>query len=507
MTRIYKHLGESLRLLSLPGLLGLLGFPGPLVLPASVAAATTVGTLELAPCHLERYPQEVLCGTHTVFENRKAAEGRQIDIRFAVVPAVDAAPQADPVVIFPGGPGQAAMDMAPLVASVFRKVNESRDVVLIDQRGIGASHPLECDIPDDAWLTLSTEEQARLARELLKSCLEELDADVTLYTQELANVDIHEILQALGYERINIYGGSWGTRAGLLYAHRFPEHVRTLVLDGNLPLANPAPLYATSDAEGALEDLFADCAEDTACREAFPELEQMFSRAVEALEGDGVRVSIDEPTTGEPLSLVLTKDIFVSGLREVLYVPELSRIVPLIIAQAVNHDYRALGAVSSYFETATAMTIGAHLTIMCSEELPRMAADEIEREMKSGFLGRAFFETYENACGVWPKAPPPAIYSEKVSSNAPALILSGEVDPITPPRWGEVMAGALPNSLHLVASESGHGVATQGCAPELIEQFIDNADFKQIDGACLDDISRPSFFVDASGPSGRLDHD
>ncbi|MCH7667142.1 MAG: alpha/beta fold hydrolase [Acidobacteria bacterium] len=474
---------------------------------ASVSTATTVGTLELEPCHLSNYPQEVLCGRHTVFENRVLAEGRRIDIHFAVIPAIDATSEADPLVIFPGGPGQAAMEMGPLVSLVFGKLNERRDVVLIDQRGIGSSHPLECETPDHAWRTLPADEQARLTRELLERCLEDLDADVTFYTQDLANQDIHEILIALGYERINTYGGSWGTRSALLYAHRFPEHVRAMVLDGNLPLGNPAPMYATADAERALDALFSDCSEDSACRKAFPDLEQEFDRALAVLEPNGVRVTMNDPTTGKPQTFVLTRDVFVSGLRSILYMPGLSRIVPLIIEQAGNRDYRALAAASSYFETAGAMTTGAHLTIMCSEERPRMEASRLDREMNSGFLGRAFLENYDNACSVWPTAPLPSIYSEDVHSEAPALILSGEVDPITPPRWGEAMAAALPNSLHLIAPETGHGVATQGCAPELISKFIDQGHLEGIEGDCLSGLSRPSFFIDASGPAVRLDDD
>ena len=136
-----------------------------------------------------------------------------------------------------------------------------------------------------------------------------------------------------------------------------------------------------------------------------------------------------------------------------------------------------------------------------------MDASRLDREMDSGFLGRAFLETYDNACSVWPTAPLPSIYSEDVRSEAPTLILSGEVDPITPPRWGETMAEVLPNSLHLVAPETGHGVATQGCAPDLIYQLIDQGDLEGIEGDCLSDLERPSFFIDASGPAVRLDDD
>ncbi len=232
------------------------------------------GGIDLEACHIRNHPQEVLCGTHTVFENRSSAQGRQIDLHFAVIPAIDATVEPDPRGVFAGGPGQSAMDMVPFVRAVFSEVNERRDLVLIDQRGMGSSHPLECELDENALLNLDIEEQERRTGELLRECLEQLDADVTLYTQDLANEDIHEILQSLGYERVNLYGGSWGTRSALLYAHQFPAHVRTLVLDGNLPLDNKAPSNAAADAEGALRALFADCSADADCQQAFPRLQE-----------------------------------------------------------------------------------------------------------------------------------------------------------------------------------------------------------------------------------------
>ena len=123
--------------------------------------------------------------------------------------------------------------------AIFSEVNESRDLVLIDQRGMGSSAPLECEVPEDeAWL-LTTEQRREMTREMLTQCLAELEADVTLYTQDLANQDANQILTALGYDKVNLYGVSWGTRSALLYAHQFPQHVRTLILDGSLPIGGP----------------------------------------------------------------------------------------------------------------------------------------------------------------------------------------------------------------------------------------------------------------------------
>lgn len=475
----------------------------------SASPAQSGAGIELEACHIKNHSQEVLCGTYAVFENRATAEGRRIELHFAVIPAIDETVEADPIVVFAGGPGQAAMDMAPFVRAVFSEVNERRDLVLIDQRGMGSSHPLECDIDEDALSTLDIQEQERRIRELLSECLQELDADVTLYTQDLANSDIHEILQALGYERVNIYGGSWGTRSALLYAHQFPGHVRTLVLDGNLPLANRAPSNAAVDAERALRKLFTGCSADPDCHRAFPELEEDFREALDLLEPEGVSVTMDDPTSGEQQTIVLTRDSFGEVLRSVLYIPELSRVIPLIIQQASQGDYRALQGVAGYLAAGSegSMTLGASLTIFCSEELARLGDGHVDRETTSRLLGHQIMNSLQNACRVWPRAPLPEIYKENVGSDAPALLLSGELDPITPPQWGEEMAKVLPNSLHLIAAGTGHNVAPVGCAPELIHQFIDQGSLEGIDGSCLAELTRPSFFTHASGPAVTIDRD
>jgi len=459
-------------------------------------------TLALEPCHIPNRSQEALCGSHTVFENRATAQGRQIDIQFAVLPAVDETSEPDPLVFFAGGPGQASMEMAQFVATAFPSVIESRDVVLIDQRGMGSSHPLDCEEPEDTPWTLTTEERRQLTREVLTGCLTELDADVTLYTQDLANEDIHEILLALGYDKVNLYGVSWGTRSALLYAHQFPEHVRTTILDGSLPLSNSAPLHAAADGERALNELLTDCDEDPACADAFPTLRQDFQSAWQRLGTDGESVTFSDPTTGETQTLLLTQGAFGEMLRSILYSSDLSRIAPIIIHQVANDDYRGLMGVAAFLTGATSggMTLGASLTIFCSEEVARMEATELEQEAAPRLLGHQILTDIKTGCEVWPQAPLPAIYKEAVRSEAPTLILSGEVDPITPPRWGEEIAKALPNSLHLVAPATGHNVGPRGCASELMGRLIDQGSLDGISGDCLQDLTRPTFFIDLSGP-------
>ncbi len=472
-------------------------------LMAATEGKIIMGEMELEYCHIPHYSQEVLCGKYSVFEDRVAAKGRKIDIEFAVVPSVTEAKEADPLVFFAGGPGQGARDMGQFVSAAFQEIHENRDVILIDQRGMGSSHPLSCEQPEDDSLSLSDEQVAKLMREVLTECLTELDADVTKYTQDLANQDIHDITVALGYDKVNLYGVSWGTRSALLYVNQFPEQVRTIIMDGVAPLANKVPLYANEDAERAIQALFKDCQLNSECQSAFPSLEQDFDHVLTAFGESGYEVTMNDANTGKLTTFVITRNAFVNAVRNILYVPDYSRLIPIIIQQAKVKDFRALSGLMAAFGDGN-MALGAQMSVLCSEDFSRITDEAIANETNKGFVGDAFINFFKNGCSVWPKAPLPEIYNQALTSSVPTLILSGAIDPVTPERWGEKMQELMTNSKHLVAANTGHNVGPKGCAPDLMTQFVTQGNLDNIDGSCLNTITRPSFFIDGNGPSSTV---
>ncbi len=474
---------------------------------APPALAVTMGKIELEYCHIPQYSQEVLCATYNVFENRKIQSGREITIKFAVIPSVTEAKEPDPLVMLAGGPGQGAMSMGgPFSAMAFSEIRENRDIVLIDQRGMGKSHALACKIPDENTLMLSEDEQQLFSEKVITDCLNELDADVTLYTQDLANEDIHDILEALGYNQVNLYGVSWGTRSALLYLSQFPRQVRSIIVDGNVPLGNRVSLHASEDAEAAMQALLSDCQNNYQCNTAFPDLKKDFNEVLNSFGESGKEATVRDANTSEEVTFNLKKNIFVNALRSILYAPEFSRLIPMIIKQAKANNYQALSAITEAFGDP-GMALGASLTILCSEEFSRISESEIASLSNQGFVGEAFINVYKDACKLWPQAPLPKIYERIKPSLIPTLILSGEIDPITPPRWGDKMAESMTNSLHLIAPNTGHNVAPKGCASKLMAQFIKEASIENIDGSCLDELKRPSFFIDAHGPARSIRND
>ena len=474
--------------------------------PAFPAAAQPAArsALTLAGCRLDGVPVPASCGELGVFEDRGAGAGQMIDLEIVVIPAVANDARPDPLFILAGGPGQAATDLVRPLLPVLREVRQRRDLVFVDQRGTGGSGELTCAFFetdfDDQELAESFQFD-NLPLDRLRECLAEIEseADPRHYTTPLAMDDLDDVRSALGYDAINLYGGSYGTRAALVYMRRHPERVRTAVLDGLAPVSMRLPSNMGVDGRRALEELFADCATDAGCSEAFPLLPQTFERVVRDLEVGPRTLETPHPRTGEPFEFTVTAEIFGGGLRGVLYDPTLASLAPLTIARAAEGDFAPFLAQIVALESAGTLSLGMFLSVICAEDVSQFGAGEAERLAAEGILGRASIQLITRACGVWPAGELPEGYFDPVRSDAPTLLLSGALDPVTPPRWGEQVLATLDDARHLVAPGAGHGVLVRGCADDLVAEFIDTADHGALDAACLERMRRPPFMLSAAG--------
>ena len=485
--------------------------PGPrfllaLALSAAGAAANVAGAqpaVDLAECRVDGVPVPARCGSLTVFEDRAAGAGRTIDLEIVMIPAVSADPEPDPLFFLAGGPGQSATELAGPVLPLFAGVRRTRDLVFVDQRGTGGSGRMTCAFfESDADLVDESMQFEALPLDLLRECLDEVEqaADPRQYTTPVAMDDLDDVRAALGYETINLYGGSYGTRAGLIYMRRHPERVRTAVLDGLAPLSMRLPSNVNADAHRALDRLFADCAADRGCREAFPDLPQTFAAVLEELEANPRRIDTTHPRTGEPFELAVSAPGFAGGLRGILYTPTLASLVPWTIARAAEDDFAPfLAQVVPVVDTGEVLSLGMFFSVICAEDVSRFAPGEAERLAAAGILGRGLIEVMTDACTVWPAAGLPPGYFEPVRSDTPALLLSGDLDPITPPRWGEAVIDGLSNARHVVAPGAGHGVLPRGCARDVIADFIEAGSHAGLDVSCIEQIRRPPFLLSAAG--------
>ena len=454
----------------------------------------------LKPCTGDDAPTDAYCGTLRVFENRATRQGRQIDLNIVILPALSPDSKADPVFFLAGGPGQGAAKLARVVREMFRRVQTDRDIVLVDQRGTGKSHPLNCESDDDSLKGFNEPESAGLER--LKTCMSGYDADLTQYATTIAMDDLDDVRAHLGYERINLYGGSYGTRAGLVYMRQHGDRVRAAVLDGVAPTNMRLPLFFPRDVQRALDLLVKDCENDEPCRTAYPELGRRIRDLMDRLRRDPPLVKVTHPRTGESGEIRLEARLVANVIAGTLYSTVASALIPAVVARAEQNDFQGMLALATLGDGGgeSNMSIGMQLSVICAEDAPRVTADEADKEAKGTLFGDYVMRNQRLACEFWPKGKVEPAFYERVTSHIPTLVLSGELDPVTPPVWGEQIAATLPASRHIVMPGTGHTAGGTGCGLRIIRNFIDKGTTEGLDTTCVAMVRRPPFFVSPAGP-------
>ena len=455
----------------------------------------------LSPCAPGDGPEGALCGVLEVLEDRADPAGRRIALNILVVPATEQEARPDPVFYLAGGPGQAATDLAPLLRTFAPDLFRNRDSVFVDQRGTGASNPLTCDFLEErtGYFDGMPEE---LTENDWRECLDSLDASPEHYTTPVAMDDLEEVRSALGYGRINLWGGSYGTRAASVFLRRHPESVRSVILDGMAPVDMRIPLHFPADGERALHLLTTACAADPACDARFPDLRNSIETLLDSLDQDPPReYRVRHPRTGDWQEVPISRELVAGVLRAVLYSPASAALVPLMVESALDGDFGPLMVFADPV-AGPQLAVGMFLSVLCAEDVPFLTLEEAAEAAEESFLEPLLAEQMREACAVWPRGELPAGYRDPVQSEAPVLILSGELDPVTPPRWGDHAAATLPNSRHLIVPGTGHGTLQAGCATRVIGEFLEAGDPAAVDASCLSEVARPPFWNSATGPGG-----
>ena len=455
----------------------------------------------LHPCAGDEGPTDAYCGTYAVSENRDTKQGRRIDLRIIVLPALSNESKPDPVFFLAGGPGQGAAELARGIKEYFRTIQTERDIVLVDQRGTGKSHPLDCKFEDDTLKSLNEPEGATLGLERLKKCLSTYDADPRLYTTTIAMDDLDEVRAYLGYDAINVYGGSYGTRAGLVYLRQHGDRVRAIVLDGVAPTNMRLPLFFARDAQRALDKLLAACVADAGCNAKYPKLDERLRALFTRLDKDPPHVRLTHPRTGATEEITVEAGFLASIVHAALYSPLISSLLPELVTRAEKDDFQGLLALVMLNDgVADNMAIGMQMSVLCAEDYPRIEPAEVERQSAGTLFAKHLLSRRMQVCEFWPKGKVDAAFYEPVTSDRPALLLSGEVDPVTPPSWGAETAAHLSKSLHVVVSSTGHGVISTGCGLRMMRDFIKSGSADGLDTQCATTVTRPPFFVTPAGP-------
>jgi len=459
----------------------------------------------LKPCKSAEGPSDGYCGTFDVWEDRQAKSGRKIALKIAVLPALKQKFAPDPVFFLAGGPGQGAAELADQLHEPFRAIETDRDIVFVDQRGTGKSNPLECK-PDKKDEAKEEDDDSPKLLQRMRVCLDSYKekADVTKYTTPIAMDDLDDVRQYLGYSKINLYGGSYGTRAAIVYVQRHRDNTRAVILDGVAPTDMRLPLYMARDSQRSLDLLFRDCENDPGCNKRFPNIRDRLKALLARLSAHPQHIHYVHPVTGLEKDLDVKRLTVSSILFASLYSPMTQALVPLLVEEADKGNFTGLLAFGAAFDPVSEnMAQGMHFSVVCSEDAPRIEPGSVARETENTFLGAEMADLRLKICDFWPRAQIEPAYFVNSPSDVPALILSGELDPVTPPSWGQQVASQWKNSKHIVVPGTGHGAWSSGCVMKLMSQFYNEGSAANLNADCVNRVKRPPFFLGPSGPDPK----
>jgi len=477
------------------------------------AAATSVpqkprtwqlGSLTLTACELPQphtgLSSAAWCAPFEVPENRADPHSRKISLNLAVIRSAAQLPAKDMVVLLAGGPGQAATESWPSVANALDPLLAHRNVLLLDQRGTGHSNPLSCKGPEQA----ATDEKVGFDAEALKAetarCLQQVTprADPRYYTTTVAVQDLEDVRRALGSPTFDLVGVSYGTRVAQQYAMHHPDAIRSLVLDGVVP--NPLVLGEdfAQNLEAALKLQFARCTAQAACKERFGDPYQTLYQLRDALRANPHKVSFRDPQSYQSVQRVLSEDSLASVVRMFAYTPITAALLPLSIDAAAHGDVGPLLGQAKLLQgdLVDSMDGGMQSSVICSEDADLLRPRPQDEDT---ILGTRMITALQAMCAVWPRGTRPADFHQPLRSATPALLLSGQYDPVTPPAYGEAVLKGLTDARHLVLKGQGHNVMGAGCAPRLVKKFIEDLQPKALDASCLDRLQAPPLFIDFNG--------
>ncbi len=482
-------------------------------IPAN-AREFTLGSMTFKSCELAQKHSgattAAFCTPFAVPENRDKPGGRRIDLRVALIKSEAESADTDIVVYLAGGPGESAVETYPQLAGALAPLRKHHHVLLLDQRGTGLSHPLECKADPDSKKSLQSgakDDDAKVAefdpqkfRDATAKCLTQVvkDADPTQYTTTIAARDLEELRQALGAPQLDLVGVSYGTRVAQQYLMHYPDGVRSVVLDSVVPNELVLGQDFAQNLDSALKAQFALCRQNPGCAKAFGDPFASLTQLRNALRAKPQEYAFRDPMTFETVTLRLTERRLVGLVRLFAYAPESSALLPLSIAEGLKGNYTPLAGQTQLLQQDLSGDIdgGMQASVICAED-----ADLLEDDAGDAatLLGTSIVATLRATCAVWPHGSRPADFHTPIHSDKPILVLEGELDPVTPPRYGEQVMKGLSNARLLVATGQGHNVIARGCIPKLVGKFVDALNARTLDTHCAGALGPLPALIDFDG--------
>jgi pimeloyl-ACP methyl ester carboxylesterase len=451
-------------------------------------AEPTTAILRTSPCALAGVARPARCGVLDVLEDPNQPNGRRLPIHVALVPATSGKALSDPIVVLMGGPGEDAISAAELYAAQFEQLLRNRDLLLVDQRGTGRSAALNCDL-------FSPETAAESLRDLfppaaIKNCKVRLQvvADLTRYTYLYFARDMEQVRRALGYGPVNLFAGSYGTRAAQTYMRAYPQSVRTAYFGSVVPIDLEGALDFAKAAQIAIDHMFENCESDSACHTAFPNLRNEFHQVMERLASGNVRVSLPGHTDPVPLDRGRLAEWF----RSRLYRPREATELPWIIHRAFTGDWAPIvdGILSGARELG--FSWGLFFSITCSEDMPFVREQDVAQQTQGTFLGDYRLRQQQAACEQWPRSTLPRDYREPIRSDVPTLFVTGDMDSGTPLSFTNRVAKGFSKHVAVVIHGQGH-TEWNDCVAKMYQQLVRSASVEGLDSQSCPAIQLPPF--------------
>lgn len=466
------------------------------------------GAALLRECEVVAHAGPALCGAVEVWEDPAAGAGRRLTLNVVVLeptgPAGERVP--DPVFVLDGGPGQAATRSVGWVSAELSDVLRTRAVVLVDRRGTGGSNPLDCPSeagPDAAAAEVLSERGAAWWAAWVSECRDALEvrADLTRYTSPYAADDLDVVRGALGYERINLYGGSYGSREAFEYMRHHPERLRAGAVFAVTPQHERAMLESPASAQRALDRLIDDCMADGPCRAAYPGLRGELWEVVGRLEAAPAEFTLPVPGGGRTGPLRLTRGRWAGLVRSILLSPAGGAQVPYLIHQTYLGEYEAVGGLYVRLARSTpgAISRGLFLSVICAEDMARTGRAEVRSAAEGTFWGPSWVEGVMDQCEGWPVGRLPDGWADPPRGDTPFLFLSGWLDPIAPAAWAGELTRWMPNARRVLVREGHHNFTLDACARSTLARFYDTADPFNLDVSCIAALEGPDFLVPEGG--------
>lgn len=443
--------------------------------------------------------RDIECGYVVAPEFHGQAGSTTIRLAVAILPSTSLFPAADPLFMAQGGPGGSTLSyfVSEMTATELgRAFLAERDIVLVEQRGTRYAQPnLACEeldtlTYDNLLVTLDPATSDELTVEALHACYRRLTAtgiNPSAYNSIQNAHDMNLARQALGYEKINFYGVSYGTMLVQHYMRLYPEALRSVIIDAVVPLSRNFLVYYPYNAQRSFDLVFDTCNADMICPHMYPDLESVFYDRIAQLNDAPVTLDIYDRNTDAYFSAMFNGDDFMSMIFNMMYVTDFIPYVPRIIWEVEHGDYETVAYLQGFYTFNFTLARGMYYSVLCAEDADFTLADVVLDGVRAEVASNFRLSRFEPVCAVWDVEPLDTTVDDPVYSDVPTLVLSGEFDPITPPENGKIVAQTLTNAYVFTLPGVGHGAIDASCGTAIATQFLHDPS-RAPDASCVYDM-------------------